>query len=50
MQKWEHLTVARQHEVITARLEKQARQIKWREENPDKIISAPAMDIPPPEQ
>ena len=36
LQDWEHLSVARQHEVITARLEKQARQKKWREDNPDK--------------
>ncbi|XOV84960.1 MAG: hypothetical protein ACFHXK_07510 [bacterium] len=31
---WEITTVARQHEVIAARLEKEARRQKWRKENP----------------
>jgi len=41
---WELKSVARQNQVIKARLEKQARQKKWREDNPDKLITAPAAE------
>ncbi len=44
---WELKTVARQNDVIQARLEKEARREKWRNENPDKVIASPAIEIPP---
>tara|TARA_R110000823_G_scaffold47903_20_gene122041 strand:+ start:16580 stop:16768 length:189 start_codon:yes stop_codon:yes gene_type:complete len=43
---WELQTVARQNDVIQARLEKEARRKKWQAENPDKVIAAPAAEIP----
>ena len=38
---WELKTVARQNEVITARIEKDARRRKWQEANPDKDVTSP---------
>lgn len=37
LKNWELETVARQNEVITARLEKDARRKKWQEANPDNV-------------
>ena len=41
---WELETVARRNDVIQARLEKEARREKWRKENPDKLITSPAVE------
>ncbi len=46
LQEWELTSVARQQEVIEARLEKEARRKKWREENPDNLVTSPADDVP----
>tara|TARA_R110000787_G_scaffold155608_1_gene269326 strand:- start:330 stop:509 length:180 start_codon:yes stop_codon:yes gene_type:complete len=43
---WELETVARQNEVITARLEKQARRKQWQEANPDRVITSPQTKPP----
>lgn len=43
---WERQTVARQNDVIRARLEKEARRRQWQAENPDKVIASPAVDTP----
>jgi len=47
LQAWELTTVAQQNQVIAERLVKQARQKKWQEENPDKVITSPAQKPPP---
>ena len=44
---WERQTVENQQAVIEARLEKEARRKKWREENLEKSTTAPAVDLPP---
>jgi hypothetical protein len=44
---WELSSVARQQEVIAARLEKEARRKKWREENPTKSTTSPGLDLQP---